>query len=862
MVKNLTLAFAVWLLSLFAFVSFGANNLSGSALARRIASQVWSYPQEKVYVTTNMDGYISGDTIRLRAFLLDASTNRTLINGSQYIYIDLIDPFGQAVERIKLKSHNGVFAGIIALDEGMAEGVYTLGAYTQFMKNSGEDFFFRKAIPVKSNLTRKYDLQTEIKSNELFATLLEKGDGPVRAENVMVYDNTNTPIYQARRQSDIKLKLKRRILDSGVVKIKFDRYERFITLPVDSTSLYLSFYPEGGYLIPGRDNKVAFKATDSRGHGVDVQGFIIDMAGDTVCSFSTEHQGMGLVSFIPKEQNEYRAIAGDEVFPLPKPSEQATVINIENLNTDSIAVKIAGELSDKSFLLAHNCGTVKFAHTLFPNSSVVVLDKHNLGSGVVQFLLVDKDGNTLSSRMIFNHSDYIYTTDSITPMPIGDYSIRTFSDKIQSRQPERSIISYLLLESELKGHIENPDYYFQAVDSTKLRHMDILMMTHGWERYNIPEVLTGNIVVTPDEPMEIGGEITGTVRSRWSSKPLEGASVLLVAPSIGFTDIALSDSIGRFVFNRFDWPDGTKFAFTVYNKNGKREHNFTIDKDSFPSVPPLMPKLGAISYAPVYASPILDAILLDEIQVTAPKPMEKSRQEMLSALGIRTVTANDMQSKHISTYEEVIYNIPGLRIVNGNIVSTSVRSSIYNRSVKNQMVELWVDGVQWIPGFGKSSGSMLPQYDKNIQFGNAMPTTTTYTESLANTLSEFAASYPLDMVESIQYLRSSSALIISSTAANGAGALVITTKKGFEDKKTTDQNIFIQTIMPKGYQDAAETFDNHFIYDATSGNDKGIIHGWYPVVTAPDSIRFPADHTIVVEGISEDNHPVFRYTRL
>lgn len=855
MFKNLSATIAFWLISLLAFVSSGANTLSGSTLARRIAYQLWSHPQEKVYITTNMDGYISGDTIRLRAFLVDAATNRTVLNSSQYIYVDLINPFGQVADRIKLKSHNGVFAGLIAIDEGLPEGVYTLGAYTQFMENPGGDYFFRKPISIVSNLSRKYDLQTEIKSGELYAALHEKGGGPVRAENVVAYDSFENPVFQARRLSDFKVKLKKRMIDAGVIKVKFDRYEKFVTLPVDTALFSLQFYPEGGYLIPDADNKVAFKATDSHGHGVDVHGTIVDISGDTVCDFSSEHQGMGMVSFTPKSGGEYRAIVGERNFPFPKTNERAAVINVENLAPDSIAVRIAGVLDDNSFLLAHNCGAVKFVETLNPTEPELILDKNNLGSGIVQFLLVDRYGNTLSSRMIFCHSDYIYAANASTSVPDGDYSVRTFSGKIPFRRPECSIVSYLLLDSELKGHIENSDYYFQDIDSTKLRHMDILMMTHGWERYNIPEAMNGKIS-TPVEPMEIGGEITGTVRSRWASKLLEGASVLLVAPSIGFTDIAYSDSLGRFSFNGFDWPDGTKFAFTVYNKNGKREHNFTIDKDSFPSVPPLMPKQSVMSYSPVYASPILDAILLDEIQVTAPMSMEKSRQEMLSALGIRTITASDMASKHISTYEEVIYNIPGLRIVNGNIVSTSVRNSIYNRSVKNQMVELWVDGVQWIPGFGKSSGSMLPKYDKYIQFGNAMPTTTTYTESLANTLNEFAASYPLDMVESIQYLRSSSALIISSTAANGAGALVITTKKGFEDKKTNSQNIFIQTVMPKGYQDAAESFDNHFIYETTSHGDEEIVHGWYPFVTNPDTIHYPQDHSIIIEGIS-NNLPVF-----
>src|SRR5690606_13874875 len=44
------------------------------------------------------------------------------------------------------------------------------------------------------------------------------------------------------------------------------------------------------------------------------------------------------------------------------------------------------------------------------------------------------------------------------------------------------ILSYLLLSSELKGHIENPRYYFNDNENRKA-DLDVLMLTQGWSCY-------------------------------------------------------------------------------------------------------------------------------------------------------------------------------------------------------------------------------------------------------------------------------------------------------------------------------------------------------------------------------------------
>lgn len=149
MLNKTIFSYFIALVSIISFVN-EIRAIEPDSLAWRLAYQVWSYPQEKVYVATDRDIYVAGDTIRFRAFLVDATLLNQKKDGSKYVYVELTDPFGKNIKRIKVRRNEGIFAGYIPLDEEMAEGSYTLGGYTLFMKNQGDEYVFRKELPIKS----------------------------------------------------------------------------------------------------------------------------------------------------------------------------------------------------------------------------------------------------------------------------------------------------------------------------------------------------------------------------------------------------------------------------------------------------------------------------------------------------------------------------------------------------------------------------------------------------------------------------------------------------------------------------------------------------------------------------------------
>ncbi|MEJ0104628.1 MAG: hypothetical protein WDO19_19595 [Bacteroidota bacterium] len=81
-----------------------------------------------------------------------------------------------------------------------------------------------------------------------------------------------------------------------------------------------------------------------------------------------------------------------------------------------------------------------------------------------------------------------------------------------------NIISHLLLTSELKGQVYNPAYYFSNDEDSTRRHLDLVMLTHGWRRFKWNDVVQGKFpkISYPRDSsfMSLSGKILGVLPSQ------------------------------------------------------------------------------------------------------------------------------------------------------------------------------------------------------------------------------------------------------------------------------------------------------------------------------------------------------------
>ncbi|MDE5971372.1 MAG: hypothetical protein K2G94_01350 [Muribaculaceae bacterium] len=835
------------MLSLIAAV---AANLPVDTIASRMDYQLWSYPQEKIHVDTDRGAYLGGDTVRFRAFLVDAATHRPA-EGSEYVYVELRDPFGKVAGRVKVKRRDGRFAGMLPLPKEMAEGAYTLSAYTLFMQNQGQEYFFRKPLPVKSYYSLKYKLDSEFTPDGRLRVSLTEGQGrrPVESESLTLSGPDGVVADAGRKKSSYTFRISDKVRDGGVVSVRFDNYEKFIALPPDTSRLQVSFHPEGGHLIPGEMNTVAFRAVDTAGRGVDVSGAVFGRNGERVAGLHSRRSGTGTVQFIPELGCEYTARIAGRDYPLPAVEASAAVVRVATNKADRLTVSASGAVPDGALLLAHSRGRLLYADTVSSGRPVRFASDALGDGGTVQFLLADSQGRLLSSRLAFVYPREV--PDSL--IGPGDYSVSVTASEYAVPDTANSIVAQLLLQSELGDYVEDAAYYFRRPDRTVRADLDALLLTQDWKRYDLAAVIGGRIT-DPQMPMEIGGELSGVVKSRWRGKPLEGADVNVLAPSMEYAATVKTDSLGRFAVTGVDWPDGTAFVFQATGKKGDREHNFEVDRDRFPdnnSV--IIPRWHAADTAsdPDFG-PILgygSDILLNEITVTAEKSEEEMQAAMFKALGVKSVTDADMAVRNFTTYEECLRNIPGIRIVNGAVYSTRA-SSIYGSGTG---VEFWVDGSLW-NSFSLTGAAYIPSLRFMQPIGEQY-TPVSLPKADAVKLSEFENAYPLSTIKSIEYYNSSIALMISSSAAYNGGALVFKTKS-YDKTPDWETQLFTRVVTPFGYQNKPATYRPYSQYRETiDGTVNTSV--WTPITDKVDSVDCQSKRA-VISGISSDTGlPVF-----
>ena len=78
------------------------------------------------------------------------------------------------------------------------------------------------------------------------------------------------------------------------------------TIPINLGKVEVKFYPEGGDLVDGLENRVYFTSRDPLGEPVHIEGTIVNAKGIAVARVETTHEGMGSFSFLPRQGEPYR----------------------------------------------------------------------------------------------------------------------------------------------------------------------------------------------------------------------------------------------------------------------------------------------------------------------------------------------------------------------------------------------------------------------------------------------------------------------------------------------------------------------------------------------------------------------------
>ncbi len=506
---------------------------------------------EKAYLHTDRNYYAAGEDIWLKAYLVNAQTG-IRINTSANLYVELISPDAKVIDKEMLHLVNGLAGGDFHLPDNASAGNYRIRAYTNWMKNFGDMFFFEKKIEVTADESLK--------------------SGTVKGLPVIVASV------------------------NGIAK---------------PGSGHIQFFPEGGNIVAGLPIRMAFKATDGFGKSITVKGKITTAAGDSVAAFESTHSGMGSFVFTPLPGVTYTATGkydGRELMsePLPKASIKGFVLAVQdNGNAYTATIRAddvtAASISGKPVAVAVRfAGKLRFSQnvSLTGKTATIAIPKDSLRTGLHAITLYDELQRPQAERLIFVATQKPLHITLTTGQPAYDTRQQTVvnvsvtdadNQPVQARfsvaatdagmvQPGNSnIVSYLQLESEIRGQIENPQQYVDSANSKRFEQLDLLLQTQGWRSFLWRRLKDTSVVIKYlPEP---GITLSGKVRKTFSGKGISDMNITLYAEKSSGDKLFMTktDSAGRYFLDGLPLAGLQTVKLVTRNNKNKKEGIILLD---------------------------------------------------------------------------------------------------------------------------------------------------------------------------------------------------------------------------------------------------------------------------------------------
>lgn len=762
------------------------------------------FPQEKVYVHTDKPEYYTGEDVWFKAYLINAQ-----FMGSEpmsnVLRVELVDPQNRIIDERLLKVINKGAHGDFKLADSLNAGRYTIRAYTNWMRNFDPDFFYRYDFQVSSS--KKDQIQGE---------------------------------------------------KSGL-------------------DLSLKFFPEGGELIEGIPSIVAFKATDSNGRSVNVKGVIRSDDNERIAEFNTVKSGIGVLLLPPQNGEDlYAEVLWNGVerrFTLPAVKSEGFAMRITNsFGADNVTVAVNAKNAElhNGFIIGHQAGKI-FAmavNTSDKNSFALSIDRSAFPPGICHLTFFDQTGIPRSERLVFANYPKMIDVEIQPGQLQGKRTAATIDlkldndtiganlsasitpfDEVRYQENSENIRNYFFLGSDLKGHIEDPDYYFTQ-SKTAFKALDYLMLAHGWRRFKWEEVLNSEKQV--DFWVEDGITFSGSVVDFYNrEKPRVGKISMSVINKDFLLVEGETNENGRFFMNQADFFEPTDLLFQAKRRKGNKADKYLNDvfinldtwsppevtstknpfirKDTMTSsFSELSEKIKKINRAYNFDP---DAMLLDDVVV-----MGQRRNTVTETL----------------TSANVLYNTPSNRIMADSIIGVESFGSAFDLIARVPGVRIggtFPNQSVLIRGATSISAGLEPLY-----LLNGIPID-------GGTVSTI----PSQDVSFIDVLKGPDAVIYGARASGGVVAIY--TKTGKDAPRKVIQGAL--NVTHPGYSKAREFYVPDYSYpkeEHAKPDIRSTLY-WNPSIEI-DSLGqaqlefYTSDQlgvfNVVIQGLSNDGLPIFK----
>ncbi|MEP7256235.1 MAG: hypothetical protein ABI666_10710 [Ferruginibacter sp.] len=433
-----------------------------------------NFPQEKIHIHFDKEIYLPGETIWFKAYLFEENLPS---ERSTNFYAALYDENGKLIQEQLSPIFNSTTDGHFDIPDSLQSKQLICRAYTSWMMNFDTTFLFTKAIKLMNKNAK----------------------------------------------------------DETLASIK---------------TVSLQFFPEGGDIIEGTRNTIAFKANYNSGLPFEIKGVLKKQeTGEVVMELKSIHDGMGRFDVEMQANESFYAEWTDnngviQQTYLPKTKPGGVSLKLAQ-QKDKLVYNIVNKLPDDSLHVLMYMYQKIFYKTDLAVSSVLpytgMVPVSTLPTGIMQLTVFNTNWQPVAERVAFiNNNNYtlgITITDKeintqkrgkniieieVTDTISANMSLSVTDAELNNEETSSTIVTNLLLSGDVKGYIYNPAYYFADNSNGELKaNLDLVMLTHGWRRYNWDDMLVQKMPVInypPDNYLSAYGQISKDIMDKMTTE--------------------------------------------------------------------------------------------------------------------------------------------------------------------------------------------------------------------------------------------------------------------------------------------------------------------------------------------------------
>jgi hypothetical protein len=698
-------------------------------LAQAMMRYNQDYPMERVYVHLDKQFYKPGEQIWFKAYI-SSTLSENYSSLSSDLYIKVFDVFGNELAWKRYPMENNTAKGVIDIPNSVEEGKYILTAFTGWMKNMDVTDVYPDEIIISKNAGRKLLIDVEFTEkslsplNEIKAALsvctadhrpaagaaytysvnigsevIEKGKGKTDDQGKALI-SFSLPGYVGDKPGTLNIEVKH----SG------EKESNLKHIPLVSDNINLKFYPEGGNIVSGLENRIAFRVTDAHGYPLAIKGTLYDAADNPVKQVESNRTGMGVFKLDPSPQ-QYKIKVDSSFninseFPLPETVENGLVLTYKGIDHGNIILTAAvpgnEEIVETYWVGRMNNNIYLGTIIRLKGSRTVEIPLANFPPGIVQINVFNKDKMNIARRFIYTGEPYRNNieaaTDKKTYGTREKVTVRLMTDGTDNN-PVETDISLSVVNKNLSGTsnkrepLLNPHFincrlsdetisFISRIGYEELMdNIDLLMMCLATKGPGYSDVLGTDIF--RNQPYFNHDGLSGAVIDK-NGNPLGKAAIIVVHNPDMQTYETTTDENGLFnVFFGDRTIDLNSLTLTVSDNLISQVTRIIVDN----IFPDRIVKHFTVTDETWEAQKTIDLIAYGNPDILYTGKYRKPKKEKVY---IDQKKDNTMNYSTYSSVLDIIYQIKQYTLINNQIVFMGGVNSVYNQ----QGALIVLDGMQ------------------------------------------------------------------------------------------------------------------------------------------------------------------------